>query len=288
MTLTWDGGRARAAVSDYQYIRYEPAGDGDDGQIVVITLDRPDKLNAISTAVAGEFARAFRRFAESDAFVAVVAGAGRAFCAGMDVMENLAAGRSTMQAPDIGDDYNVFWPGETSGEQAPSLMKGQHRRLDKLVIAAVHGYACGGGFLMAMAADLCVAAESTVFEVSEVPRGLVAGWDLGHLHRLPRHVAMELALGLRLSGPRAYDLGLVNRLVPDSDVLPVAIDLARQLCRLPRATLIANRALVDALTPMIPAEVGQRAEHLRRQVVDTPEAAEGFLRFAAKGGRATA
>ena len=176
MTLTWDGGRARAAVSDYQYIRYEPAGNGDDGQIVVITLDRPDKLNAISSAVAGEFARAFRRFAESDAFVAIVAGAGRAFCAGMDVMENLAAGRSTMQAPDIGDDYNVFWPGETSGEQAPSLMKGQHRRLDKLVIAAVHGYACGGGFLMAMAADLCVAAESTVFEVSEVPRGLVAGW----------------------------------------------------------------------------------------------------------------
>lgn len=269
-------------MSDDQYVRYEPVGDGDDGQIVVITLDRPEKLNALSTAMASEFAQAFHRFADSDAFVAIVAGAGRAFCAGMDVMENFAAGRSTMRAPDIGDDYNAFWPGETSDEPAPSLMRGQHRRLEKLVIAAVHGYACGGGFLMAMAADLCVAAESTVFEVSEVPRGLVAGWDLGHLHRLPRHVAMELALGLRVSGPRAYELGLVNRLVPEPDVLSCAIDLARQLCRLPRATLLANRSLVDALIPFVPRDVAERAEQLREQVVATSEAAEGFLRFAEK------
>jgi enoyl-CoA hydratase/carnithine racemase len=269
-------------MTDYQYIRYEPAGAGEDGQVAVITFNRPEKLNAISTAVAAEFAHAFRRFADSDAFVAIVAGAGRAFSAGMDVMENFAAGRNTMKAPDLGADYNVFWPGETSGEPAPSLMKDQHRRLEKLVIAAVHGYAFGGGFLMAMAADLCVAADSTVFEVSEVPRGLVAGWDIGYLHGLPRHVAMELALGLRLTGARAYELGLVNRLVPEADVLPAAIDLARQLCRLPRGTLMANRALVDALIPLVPPAVAEHAEELRTQVAATAEAAEGFLRFAEK------
>jgi enoyl-CoA hydratase/carnithine racemase len=269
-------------MSDYQYIRYEPVGEGEDGQVVVITLNRPDKLNAISTAMAGEFAHAFRRFADGDAFVAIVTGAGRAFTAGMDVMENLAAGRKTMKAPDIGDDFNVFWPGETSDEPGPSLMPGQHRRLEKPVIAAVHGYAFGGGFLMAMAADLCVAADSTVFEVSEVPRGLVAGWDTGFLHGLPRHIAMELALGLRLTGARAYELGLVNRLVPEADVLPVAIDLARQLCRLPRGTLMANRSLVDALIPSVPQPVAGRAEELREQVAGTAEAAEGFLRFAEK------
>jgi enoyl-CoA hydratase len=269
-------------MSEYQYIQYQPVGEAEDSQIVVITFSRPEKLNAISSPVAAEFATAFRRFADSEAFVAIVAGAGRAFSAGMDVMENAAAGRKTMQAPDIGDDYNVFWPGETSDDETPSLMRGQHRRLDKLVIAAVHGYAFGGGFLMAMAADLCVAADTTVFEVSEVQRGLVAGWDLGHLHRLPRHVAMELALGLRLTGRRAYELGLVNRLVPESDVLPVAVDLARQLCRLPRATLVANRSLVDALIPGVPSNVTERAEQLRRQVVETPEAAEAFIRFAEK------
>jgi enoyl-CoA hydratase len=269
-------------MSDYQYIRYEPVGEDADSQIVVITFNRPEKLNAISSAVAAEFARAFRRFADSDAFVAIVAGAGRAFSAGMDVMENLAAGRTTMQAPDIGDDYNVFWPGETSDEDAPSLMRDQHRRLEKLVIAAVHGYAFGGGLLMTLAADLCVAADTAVFEVSEVPRGLVAGWDLGYLHRLPRHVAMELALGLRISGPRAYELGLVNRLVPEPEVIPAAIDLGRQLCRLPRATLLANRSLVDALIPRVPRDVAERSEILRRQVVATPDATEGFLRFAEK------
>jgi enoyl-CoA hydratase/carnithine racemase len=269
-------------MSDYQYIRYEPVGEDADSQIVVITFNRPEKLNAISSAVAAEFARAFRRFADSDAFVAIVAGAGRAFSAGMDVMENLAAGRTTMQAPDIGDDYNVFWPGETSDEDAPSLMRDQHRRLEKLVIAAVHGYAFGGGLLMTLAADLCVAADTAVFEVSEVPRGLVAGWDLGYLHRLPRHVAMELALGLRISGPRAYELGLVNRLVPEPEVIPAAIDLGRQLCSLPRATLLANRSLVDALIPRVPRDVAERSEILRRQVVATPDATEGFLRFAEK------
>jgi enoyl-CoA hydratase len=269
-------------MSDYQYVRYEPLGDGDDGQIVVITLDRPEKLNAISSAMAAEFAHAFHRFADSDAFVAIVAGSGRSFSAGMDVMENLAAGRTTLRAPDIGDDYNVFWPGEDSDEDAPSLMPGQHRRLEKLVIAAVHGYTFGGAFLMAMAADLCVAADSTIFEVSEVPRGLVAGWDLGRLHGLTRHISMELALGFRLCGQRAYELGLVNRLVPEQEVLPVAIDLARHLCRMPRATVVANRSLVDALIPMVPRDVAVRAQRQREQVVSSPEAVEAFLRFAEK------
>jgi enoyl-CoA hydratase/carnithine racemase len=91
---------------------------------------------------------------------------------------------------------------------------------------------------------------------------------------------MELALGLRISGPRAYELGLVNRLVPETEVVPAATDLARQLCGLPRATLLANRSLVDALIPRVPRDVAERGELLRRQVLDTDDATEGFLRFA--------
>jgi enoyl-CoA hydratase/carnithine racemase len=268
-------------MKDYEFIEYEPVSDAD-GEIVVIRLNRPEKLNAISSAMATELADAFHQFDESDAFVAIVTGAGRAFSGGMDVMENFAAGRNTMQAPELGDRFNPFWPGEVSDEATPSLMPGQHRRLKKLVIAAVHGYACGGGFLMAMAADLCVAGESTIFEVSEVPRGLVAGWDIGFLHGLPRHVAMELALGIRISAPRAYDLGLVNRLVADDQLLPTAIALAKELCSLPRATLIANRSLVDALVPKVPPAVTERALALRQEVTQTPEAIEGFFNFANK------
>ena len=98
-------------MSDYEFIRYEPVEGSD---VVVITLNRPEKLNAISSPLAGELADAFHRFDESDAFVAILAGAGRAFTAGMDVMENMAAGRATMAAPDLGESYNPFHPARPS------------------------------------------------------------------------------------------------------------------------------------------------------------------------------
>jgi enoyl-CoA hydratase/carnithine racemase len=105
-------------VSDRDYVRYEQT---EHEGIVLITLERPEKLNAISTTMMGQLAGAFRRFDESEAFVAVLTGSGRAFSAGMDVMENFAAGRKTMQAPDIGESFNPFWPGEASDEDAPTF-----------------------------------------------------------------------------------------------------------------------------------------------------------------------
>lgn len=266
-------------MPDRDYVRYEPT---EHEGVVLITLDRPEKLNAISTTMMGQLAGAFRRFDESDAFVAVLAGSGRAFSAGMDVMENFAAGRTTMQAPDIGESYNPFWPGEDSDEDAPTFYRGKQRRLQKLVIAAVHGYAFGGGFLMALAADLCVAADDTVFEVSEVPRGLAAGWDLGYLNGMPRHVAMELALGLRMTGRRAYELGIVNRLVAKDDLITASVELAGQLCALPRTTLIANRALLDSLVPIVPQPIADVAEAQRLRIAESPDAQAGFLGFASK------
>lgn len=265
-----------------QYVRYEGTDHED---VVLITIDRPEKLNAINTTVMRQLAQAFQRFHVGDAFVAVVAGAGKAFSAGMDVMENFEAGRTSMEAPDVGETFNPFWPGEDSDEFLPTLYAGKQRRLDKLVIAAVHGYSFGGGFLMALAADLCVAADDTIFEVSEVPRGLVAGWDLGHVNRLPRHIAMELALGLRMSGRRAYELGIVNRLVTGDQLIPESLALARQLSEMPRATLIANRALVDSLIPIVPESVATRAQTERERVRTLPEAQAGFLRFVKQHGR---
>ena len=266
-------------MSDRDYVRYEQT---EHEGIVLITLERPEKLNAISTTMMGQLAGAFHRFDESEAFVAVLTGSGRAFSAGMDVMENFAAGRKTMQAPDIGESFNPFWPGEASDEDAPTFYRGKQRRLQKLVIAAVHGYAFGGGFLMALAADLCVAADDTVFEVSEVPRGLAAGWDLGYLNGMPRHVAMELALGLRMTGRRAYELGIVNRLVAKDDLVTAALELAGQLCALPRATLTANRALLDSLVPIVPPSVADVAEAQRQRIAESPDAQAGFLGFAQK------
>jgi enoyl-CoA hydratase len=266
-------------MSDYEFIRYEPVEDSD---VVVITLNRPEKLNAISSPLAVELADAFRRFDRSDAFVAILAGAGRAFTAGMDVMENMAAGRTVMAAPDLGDSYNPFHPGQTVDDGSPTPRHA--RSLKKLVIAAVHGYVFGGGFIMAMAADLCVAAESATFEFSEVYRGMAVGWDMGYLYRFPRNISMELALGLRMGARRAYELGMVNRLVPDDELLPAAIDLARQLCGMPRAAITANRELVDSLIPTIPEQVAAHAEEVRRQLAGSPESAAAFRAFAEARG----
>lgn len=266
-------------MPDRDYVRYEQT---EHEGVVLITLDRPEKLNAISTTMMNQLADAFRRFDDSDAFVAVLNGSGRAFSAGMDVMENFAAGRTKMQAPDIGDNFNPFWPGEESDEDAPTFYRGKQRRLEKLVIAAVHGYAFGGGFLMALAADLCVAADDTVFEVSEVPRGLIAGWDLGFLNGMPRHVAMELALGLRMTGRRAYELGIVNRLVAKDDLITASLELAARLCALPRGTLIANRALLDSLVPIVPRSVADVAEASRERMAGSSDAQAGFLAFVDK------
>ena len=271
-------------MSDYEFIRYEPVEDSD---VVVITLNRPEKLNAISSPLADELADAFHRFDTSSAFVAILAGAGRAFTAGMDVLENMAAGRTIMASPDLGDSYNPFYPGQLVDDGSPGPAPHHARTLKKLVIAAVHGYVFGGGFIMAMAADLCVAAESAVFEFSEVYRGMAVGWDMGYLYRFPRNISMELALGLRMEARRAYELGLVNRLVPDKDLLPSAIDLARRLCELPRGAVTANRDLVDALIPTIPEQVAAEAEEARRRLAGSPQSAAAFHKFAEAHGYST-
>lgn len=270
-------------MAKYEFVEYESLHTGD-SELAVIRLNRPEKLNAINQKMHMELALAFQRFADSEAFVAIVTGAGRAFTAGMDVKENLDAGRTTMEEPDLGELYNPFWPGETSDESAPTLMRGQFRRLDKPVIAAVHGYAFGGGLLMALAADLCIAGESTVFEVSEVARGMISGWELGYLHRIPRHIAMELAMGLRISGQRAYEIGLVNRVVADELVLQTAIEYAERLSKLPRSALTGNRSLVDALVPIIPERVLSMEAEITRRNLASADSHAGFLSFAERAG----
>jgi enoyl-CoA hydratase len=196
----------------------------------------------------------------------------------------MAAGRTIMTAPDLGDSYNPFHPGKVTDGDSAAPGPRRTRTLKKVVIAAVHGYVFGGGFIMAMAADLCVAGESAVFEFSEVYRGMAVGWDMGYLYRFPRNVSMELALGLRMDARRAYELGLVNRLVPDAELLPSAIDLAKQICGLPRGAVMANRELVDALIPTIPEQVAAQAEEMRRQLAGSPESAAAFRSFAETHG----
>lgn len=184
-----------------------------EGAILIVTIDRPHAKNAINTAAAVAIGAAMDTLDTDDTlFVGVITGAGGVFCAGMDLKAFLAGERP--QVPGRGFAGLVERPPATP------------------LIAAVEGPALAGGFEIALACDLVIAAEGASFGLPEVRRGLLAGG--GGLLRLPIKAglpkATEWALtGDRVSAAQAHAAGVVNRLVPDGQALPAALELARQI-----------------------------------------------------------
>jgi crotonobetainyl-CoA hydratase len=201
------------------------------GAVLEITLDRP-KANAIDAATSRELGEAFVAFGEDPALrVAIVTGGGeRFFSAGWD-LKAAAAGE------------------EAEADQGPGGFAGLTELfdLDKPVIAAVNGFAAGGGFELALAADMIVAAETAEFFLPEVTLGIIpdAGGVLRLPRRLPRALAAEMLMtGRRMSAAEAKDWGLVNQVVPAAQVMTAARDLAR---RIAAAAPLSIRAVKEVL-----------------------------------------
>ena len=202
-----------------------------------ITLDRP-KANAIDAATSQALGSAFLAFRDDpSARAAILTGAGtRFFSAGWDLKEAAVAGSA--------DDYG---PGGFAG--LTELFS-----LEKPVIAAINGLAVGGGFEMALACDLIVAAEGVEFFLPEARIGVIpdAGGILRLPRRLPRAIAMEMMLtGKRLSAVDALRFGLVNELVPFAELMPAARRLAAKVLAaapLAAAAIKASLAATEALT----------------------------------------
>jgi enoyl-CoA hydratase len=187
-----------------------------DEHIAVVTLNRPDKRHAVNGAVARRL-DAIVKQTEADPSVWVViltSSGGSTFCAGADLAE-VAAGRAAdLSTPDGG--FGGF----------------VESKREKPWIAAVHGSALGGGLEFSLACDLRVVGENTVLGLPEVKRGLIAG--AGGIYRLPRQIPRAIALemiavGEPVDAARAYELGLVNAVVPDGEVLKAALDYARKI-----------------------------------------------------------
>jgi enoyl-CoA hydratase/carnithine racemase len=198
-----------------------------------LVIDRPEARNAINRAVGVGLWDGFRRFeADPAAKVAVLTGTGDAFCAGADLKE-MAALRMTVPPKD--------W--------APHL--GRNLQVTKPVVAAVNGVAVGGGFLLAQMCDLCVAAEGARFGITEARWGRGAPWAAPLPWLVPPRVALELLLtGEPIDARRAYEVGLVNRVVPDAALRQEAGRLA--------ATVAANAPLsVRAAKAMVHAAAGR-------------------------------
>ncbi|MGW1682511.1 carnitinyl-CoA dehydratase [Saccharopolyspora sp. NPDC002376] len=188
-----------------------------DGGVLTVTLDRP-KANAIDVATSQALYEAFDRLRRDDSLrVAVLTGAGeRFFSAGWDL-------KAAAEGEAIDADHG---PGGFAGLT-------EFFDLDKPVIAAVNGLALGGGFELALAADLIIAAEHAEFALTEVTLGMVAdsGGVLRLPERLPQAVAVELLLtGRRMTAAEAERWGLVNRVVSADDLLGAATEMAHQIC----------------------------------------------------------
>jgi crotonobetainyl-CoA hydratase len=209
----------------YEFITLER-----EGAVAILTLNRPEVMNAVHSPMHFEMAEALDAFAaDPERWVMIVTGAGdRAFSAGNDL--KWQAGGGEMRGP-------------------PSGFAGLTSRFDlaKPLIAAVNGVAMGGGFEIALACDLIVAAEGAVFALPEPRVGLAA--LAGGLHRLPRAIGLKRAMGMILTGRRVgaregLELGFVNEVVPAADLMPAARKWAGLIAECSPMSIRASKAAV--------------------------------------------
>src|SRR5262245_58638627 len=242
-----------------------------DGAVTIVTIDRPAVRNAVDGPTAAALADAFRRFdADDSSPVAVLTGAGGTFCAGAD-LKGVSEGRGNRVTED-GD-----------GPMGPSRML-----LSKPVLAAVEGYAVAGGLELAAWCDLRVAARDAVFGV--FCRRFGVPLVDGRTARLPRLIGESFTLdmiltGRGVSGEEALRMGLANRLVDRGRALEAAVELARELARLPQRCLRSDRH--SAVRQWDHGFDAALREELRLglEVIRSGETLEGARRFAAGAGR---
>jgi enoyl-CoA hydratase len=202
----------------------------DRGAISIIRINRPERLNAIGQAVAVEMQQAFKAFdADPDKRVAILSATGlRAFSSGADV-----------------NDLPELW------RAIPNV--GFHT--DKPIIAATSGWVIGGAIVMVMMCDLLVSTQDTQFYYPEAKLGTTAGGISSLAARMPHHLAMEIMLlGSKIPAQRAYDVGFVNRVVPNGEHEAEALTMAGQLLDSAPLVIGALKRLVNEVMPPGPIE----------------------------------
>jgi enoyl-CoA hydratase/carnithine racemase len=235
--------------------------------VAVLTIDRPHVRNAIDRAAAEALAAALDELdARTELRAGVLTGAGGTFCAGMDLKAFAASGERP-----ITDSRGAFGIVERP-PQTP-------------LIAAVEGSALGGGFEIALACDMVVAAGGARFGLPEVGRGLVAaaGGLLRLGERLPRNLALELVTtGAPITAQRAYELGLVNRVVPDGEALAAAQELAAQVAAGAPLAVATSKRIVEESAGWPRAERFARQAPIIQPVRESADAREGAQAFVEK------
>jgi enoyl-CoA hydratase len=230
----------------------------DRGAISIIRINRPERLNAIGQAVAMEMQQAFKTFdADPEKRVAILSATGnRAFSSGADV-----------------NDLPELW------RAIPNV--GFHT--DKPIIAATSGWVVGGGIVMVMMCDLMVSTEDTQFYYPEAKLGTTAGGISSLVTRMPHKLAMEvMLLGSKVSARRAYEVGFVNRVVPNGQHEAEALAMAEQLLESAPLVISALKRLVNEVMPVGPIERMVAVSQTVAKVRQSADLQEGILAYKEK------
>jgi enoyl-CoA hydratase/carnithine racemase len=248
----------------YQYCTVQ-----DEGRLRIVTLNRPEVLNALHADANDELAAVWAEFAaRDDLWVGIVTGAGeRGFCAGNDLKV------------------------QASGKRRPNGPRGfagicNRFDLDKPLIAAVNGMAMGGGFETALACDIIIAAENALFALPEPRVGLIAG--AGGVHRLPRVIPMKKAMGMILTGRRVparegFELGFVTEVVPEGQSLAAAKRWAAMILECsPKAVRASKQASYRGLDEPTLEQAMRTVYPAQRENMESQDYIEGPKAFAEK------
>ena len=226
-------------------------------RIAHITLRRPERRNALNAEMSALLNEYWRRFADSDDRVALLSAEGDQFCAGVDVSD----------------------PSKEAWKGVPNVGV----KIDKPLIAAVQGWAVGAGFTLTMMSDLCVVDETAQFMFPEAKLGLFGGITAGLVARIPHKVAVEfLMLGDPLPAQRAYEVGLINRVVPKGQAQASALEMAQRLAdSAPLVLQTIKRATLETL-PKSPAEIAYPQMGYLTEIVQSEDYQEGVAAFREK------
>lgn len=233
------------------------------GPVAWLTINRPDSRNALSRAVRDGLFSGVRRFNDdADAKVLVLTGAGdKAFCAGGDLKE-MANESLTVPPPDFIPQFN------------------RNIEVPKPTIAAVNGVAYAGGFLLAQTCDLCVAADTAKFAITEVKVGRGAPWAAPLASLIPSRIAMQILLtGDPIGAARAYEIGFVNEVVPSESLRDRTQALAERIAANAPLSVLAAKRTVRLAAEHSLSEAFTQAERIWEPVYLSEDAQEGPAAF---------
>lgn len=227
------------------------------GPVSIIRINRPDRLNAISSAVAVELQKAFQGFDASAQRVAVLSAAGtRAFTVGADV-----------------NDLPELW----------RCIPNVGFKTKKPIVAATSGWVVGGGLVMVMMCDLMVSTEDTQFYYPEAKLGLTGGMISSLVKRMPHKLAMEvMLLGSKISARRAYEVGFVNRVVANGTHEQEALAIAGELAEMAPLVVATLKSFVNEILEVGPVERMVETSQALARVRGSADFAEGVAAFKEK------